>query len=126
MLIRQDKEVKVDLEVDTDPAVTSTSDGVSNREGLCVEKVVVTVVITHPCINELEIALTGPGPVTGDQNYFPSSAEHRVKLHYQTNSNKTISAIKANKGPGCAGGLLYPSPPNFCYVKRCQYHPKHH
>ena len=64
---------------------------------MCIQKLTVKVQITHPCINQLELRLSGPGPFPGDQNYFPSSMEHRVALYTQ----RYVNCM------GCAGGTHY-------------------
>ena len=95
--ISEDFEVPVVNDARSIPAYVALSDGISNREGMCIQKLTVKVQITHPCINQLELRLAGPGPYSGDQNYFPSSMEHRVALYTQRYVN----------GTGCAGGTHY-------------------
>jgi subtilisin-like proprotein convertase family protein len=75
------------------------SDGISPREGKCIDKVVVTVSLFHPCINQLRITLIGPGSQTASPNFFAHSASHEVTLYNQRKSN----------GTGCVGG-------NFTFI----------
>ena len=71
--------------------------GVSARTGMCLESVIVKVVLTHPCINQLRLSLMGPGPETGSPNFHTHSTAHEVLLYNQRKTN----------GTGCAGGTQY-------------------
>ena len=50
--------------------------------------------IQHPCVNQLKVSLTGPGPLSGSPNYFSPTSDHEVMLFNQLRTNST----------GCAGG----------------------
>ena len=70
-------------------------DGRHARAGKCIEKLVLKVTILHPCINQLKIYLSGPGDMSGDANYHPSSYGHQV----------IVFDTPATNGIGCSGGL---------------------
>jgi hypothetical protein len=73
---------------------TFNGDGEDARSGRCIDKVVVTAVVTHPCINQLRISIMGPGRLTGSPNFHSPSAAHEVLLYNQQRTN----------GTGCSGG----------------------
>lgn len=50
--------------------------------------------IYHPCINQVKVSMTGPGPQSGSPNYFSPSAAQEVLLFNRLTTN----------GTGCAGG----------------------
>lgn len=79
--------------------IASQSDGVTPREGQCVEKMIVRITIEHPCIKQLRASLLGPGPLSGSPNYFPSAAEHEVLLFNQLSTT--------NGTTDCGGGVHY-------------------
>merc|ERR1711998_161991 len=69
-------------------------DGTDARTGLCVDKVIVGVQVTHEWINQLRLSIMGPGAVTGSPNFHAHSAAHEVLLYNQRKTN----------GTGCASG----------------------
>ena len=75
--------------------IKTQGNGVSPREGKCINKIQVKVSIYHPCINQLKIFITGPGDLTGSANYQPSSSDHMVILFDTPETN----------GTGCSSGL---------------------
>jgi subtilisin-like proprotein convertase family protein len=77
--------------------IASQSDGVTPREGLCIDKVVVRVKLQHPCLKQLRVSIMGPGPLSGSPNFFSPSDDHEVLL---------FSGLTTN-GTGCAGGVHY-------------------
>lgn len=52
------------------------------------------MVINHPCINQVKVSITGPGPQSGSPNYFAPSADQEVLLFQRLTTN----------GTGCVGG----------------------
>jgi len=95
--IPQDSRLMVKISGYTNQSVSMHSDGVNPREGLCIDKAVVRVKLSHPCINQVKVSILGPGPISGSPNYFPLSDEHEVLL---------FSKLLTN-GTGCAGGVHY-------------------
>jgi hypothetical protein len=95
LTIPEDRRVFVTLDGITEIGVSATNgDGEDARSGLCIDKVVVSVTVTHECINQLRLSIMGPGPVTGSPNFHAHSAAHEVVLYNQRKTN----------GTGCAGG----------------------
>ena len=72
-------------------------DGTNAREGTCIDKVVVRVVVNHPCADQLRLSLIGPGPQTGSPNFHAHSASHEVTLLDRRKSER-------DHGMGCVGG----------------------
>ena len=93
--ISETSTISVDYNATENAELMALSDGQSPRQGLCIDKLVVTVVVDHPCINQVELSLRGPGVTYFSADYFPSANEWRVPLYTQSNSN----------GTGCAGGI---------------------
>ena len=75
-------------------ASTANGDGTDARTGKCIEKVVVTVTVTHSCINQLRMSVMGPNPNQGSPNFHDHSAAHEVLLYNQRKTDDT----------GCASG----------------------
>lgn len=51
--------------------------------------------LTHPCLSQVKVSLTGPGPQSGSPNFFPQSSDQEVVL---------FSSLQTN-GTGCASGV---------------------
>mmetsp|Transcript_127036 Transcript_127036/g.248957 ORF Transcript_127036/g.248957 Transcript_127036/m.248957 type:complete len:493 (+) Transcript_127036:311-1789(+) len=79
----------------SDSVVADQSDGISNREGLCIDKTVVRIRIDHPCVNQVKVSILGPGPQSGSPNYFPPSDQQEIVLFSRLTTN----------GTGCVGGI---------------------
>jgi hypothetical protein len=56
--------------------------------------VVLQLTINHPCINQVKVSITGPGPQSGSPNYFAPSHDQEVLLFSKLTTN----------GTGCVGG----------------------
>jgi subtilisin-like proprotein convertase family protein len=69
-------------------------DGVDARSGLCIDEIVVSVTVTHSCINQMRLSIIGPGSITGSPNFHAHSSANEVLLYNQRKTN----------GTGCAGG----------------------
>ncbi|KAJ1432267.1 hypothetical protein B484DRAFT_447915 [Ochromonadaceae sp. CCMP2298] len=80
----------------TNDTIASQSDGVSPREGLCIDKLVVRVKLQHPCLQQVRVSILGPGPLSGSPNYFSPTDEQEVLL---------FSGL--TNGTGCAAGVHY-------------------
>jgi subtilisin-like proprotein convertase family protein len=51
-----------------------------SRGDLCIDSVKVNVEWDHSCVQDLEISLFGPGPRTGDRNFYPQNRGDKVQL----------------------------------------------
>lgn len=74
---------------------TTTSYPERSNDGLCIQKVVVTVRVEHECLSQLRLSITGGGPQSGSPNFHQMSTAHEILLLDQPNSNNT----------GCVSGV---------------------
>jgi len=72
-------------------------DSINARIGKCIDRVVVTVKVRHPCINQLRVSIMGPSPDTGSPNFHAHSASHEVLLYNQRKTNGTGCALGATE-----------------------------
>lgn len=95
LTIDQDKRMFVTLDaLQIIGASAVNGDSIDARSGKCIDSVVVTVKVRHPCINQLRLSIMGPSPDTGSPNFHAHSASHEVLLYNQRKTN----------GTGCAPG----------------------
>ena len=85
---------------DTKPLLLQANNSIdgsnSATSGLCVNDVQVNVTLYHPCAAQLYVAIRGPGPSVGSQNYHPPHSLFDVVLFNQWKTN----------GTGCVGGPI--------------------
>lgn len=95
LTIPEDRKLFVTLNGSTEIGKSTVNgNGVDARTGLCIDEVVVSVTVTHSCINQMRLSIMGPGTITGSPNFHAHSSANEVLLYNQRKTN----------GTGCAGG----------------------